>query len=499
MTRAFNKRLVLSTMGALLLIETFFMALATAVGFYYDEADQSAFLVSTVITFLGGVLGLALGHHAPKQVGEREGYVIVATVWIFYSLFGMLPFWLSGALPTLVDAWFETMAGFTTTGATVIRDVTVQTHTILIWRALMQWVGGMGIIVLSVAILPMFGLGGMQLYSAEVTGVSYEKLSPRIADTAKHMWLTYIALTMIQTALLNIEGMTVFDSLCHSLSTISTGGFSTRNDSMISDNAAIQWTTALFMFLSGLNFTQLILLFRGKPQRLFRDEETRWYAIAVGIATLLLSTSLFIHYGIQHDLNKLVELENVFLTMEHALRKGFFMVCSAMTSTGFAASDYMTWPKLLWVFVFFMMFTGASSGSTAGGIKWVRLAIFAKAAYTEIKRRIHPNAVIPVRFNGHTLREQTTSNVMAFMFFYIVIIVVTVLIFCASGVDFDESIGTAVSAIGNVGVSIGQFGPSGTYADYPTAAKWTATLVMLIGRLEIFTVLLLFTKALWKK
>lgn len=499
MTRTFNWRLVFKTMGVLTTLEALFMLVPTFAAWWYKEADLGAWLVSSAVTWLSSWWMLLAGRKAEHRVGEREGYVIVATVWIIYSLFGMLPFWLSGALPELTNAWFETMAGFTTTGATVIRDVTVMTHSILLWRALMQWIGGMGIIVLSVAILPMFGLGGMQLYSAEVTGVSYEKLSPRIADTAKHMWLTYILLTIMQTALLNLEGMTMFDSLCHSMSTISTGGFSTRNDSMIGDNAAIQWTTAVFMFLSGLNFTQLILLFRGKPQRLFKDEETRWYAIAIGIATLILSTGLLIHYGIEHDVRKIVELENIFLTMERALRKGFFMVCSAMTSTGFAASDYMTWPKLLWVFVFFMMFTGASSGSTAGGIKWVRIAIFAKSAIAEIKRRIHPNAVIPVRFNGRTLQEQTTSNIMAFMFFYIAIIVLSVLVFCASGVAFDEAIGTAVSAIGNVGVSIGQFGPSGTYADYPIVAKWVATFVMLIGRLEIFTVLLLFSRALWKK
>ena len=499
MTRTFNWRIVFKTMGVLTMLEAIFMLIPTFAAWWYHEADFGAWIVSCAITWISSWWMLLAGRRAEKRVGEREGYVIVATVWIVYSLFGMLPFWLSGALPELVNAWFETMAGFTTTGATVINDVTAMTHSILLWRSLMQWIGGMGIIVLSVAILPMFGLGGMQLYSAEVTGVSYEKLSPRIADTAKHMWLTYIALTVIQTALLNLEGMTIFDSLCHSLSTISTGGFSTRNDSMISDNAAIQWTTAIFMFLSGLNFTQLIYLFRGKPQRLVNDEETRWYAFAVLFATLFLSTGLFIHYGIEHDVSKIVELENFFATVERALRKGFFMVCSAMTSTGFAASDYMTWPKLLWVFVFFLMFTGASSGSTAGGIKWVRIAIFAKSAVAELKRRIHPNAVIPVRFNGRTLREQTTSNIMAFMFFYIAIIVVAVLIFCASGVAFDEAIGTAVSAIGNVGVSIGQFGPSGTYADYPTVAKWTATVVMLIGRLEIFTILLLFSRALWKK
>lgn len=499
MTRMFNWRIVFKTMGVLTTLEALFMLVPTFTAWWYDEPGLGAWIVSSAVTWLSSWWMIAAGRRAEKRVGEREGYVIVATVWVVYSLFGMLPFWLSGALPSLVDSWFETMAGFTTTGATVIRDVTIMTHSILLWRSLMQWLGGMGIIVLSVAILPMFGLGGMQLYSAEVTGVSYEKLSPRIADTAKHMWITYIGLTIAQTALLHLEGMEMFDSICHSLSTISTGGFSTRNDSMIGDNAAIQWTTAVFMFLSGINFTQLIYLFRGKPQRLFKDEETRWYAIAVCIATLFLSLGLFIHYGIEHDVSRIAELENIFATVERALRKGFFMVCSAMTSTGFAASDYMTWPKLLWVFVFFLMFTGASSGSTSGGMKWVRLAIFAKSAVTELKRRIHPNAVIPVRFNGRTLREQTTSNIMAFMFFYIAIIVVSVLIFCASGVEFDEAIGTAVSAIGNVGVSIGQFGPSGTYADYPVVAKWVATFVMLIGRLEIFTVLLLFSRALWRK
>ena len=268
---------------------------------------------------------------------------------------------------------------------------------------------------------------------------------------------------------------------------------------MIDYNAAIQWTTAVFMFLSGMNFTQLIYLFRGHPGKIFNDEETRWYSIAVLVATVFLSIGLFIHYGIEHDFSQFRFAYETLEMTERALRKGFFMVCSAMMSTGFAASDYMTWPKLLWVFVFFMMFTGAASGSTAGGIKWVRIGIFAKSAMTELKRRIHPNAVIPVRFNGRTVNEQTTSNVMAFMFFYIVIIVIASLIFCASGVNFDEAIGTAVSGIGNVGVSIGQFGPLGSYVDYPTTAKWTMTAVMLIGRLEIFTVLLLFSKALWRK
>lgn len=499
MNRLFNTKIVFRTLGALLLMESLFMLVPMVTAYGYGNSDLGAWIVTVVLTLVVGLVFLLVGKGAQKRVGEREGYVIVSAVWIVFSLFGMLPFWLSGALPTLADCWFETMAGFTTTGATVCADVESMSQSLLLWRALMQWVGGLGIIVLSVAILPMFGLGGMQLYSAEVTGVSYEKLSPRIADTAKHMWVTYILLTVGQTVLLYLEGMPHFDAICHSMSTISTGGFSTRNNSMIDYNAAIQWTTAVFMFLSGMNFTQLIYLFRGHPGKIFNDEETRWYSIAVLVATVFLSLGLFIHYGLEHDFRQFRFAYETLEMTERALRKGFFMVCSAMTSTGFAASDYMTWPKLLWVFVFFLMFTGAASGSTAGGIKWVRIGIFAKSAMTELKRRIHPNAVIPVRFNGRTVNEQTTSNVMAFMFFYIVIIVIASLIFCASGVNFDEAIGTAVSGIGNVGVSIGQFGPLGSYVDYPTTAKWTMTAVMLIGRLEIFTVLLLFSKALWRK
>ena len=482
MTRTFNWKLVFKTMGVLTTLEALFMLIPTLTAWWYDEPDLGAWVVSSAVTWLSSWWMLLAGRKAEKRVGEREGYVIVATVWVVYSLFGMLPYWLSGALPAITDAWYETMAGFTTTGSTVFTDVAAQSHSILLWRALTQWIGGMGIIVLSVAILPMFGLGGMQLYSAEVTGVSYEKLSPRIADTAKHMWITYIALTAGEGVLLWLCGMGKFDSVCHAMATISTGGFATHNDSVISFSPAIQWIILVFMLLSAINFTQLIYAFRGNPQRMFHDEETRWYVCACFIAGIALALGLMITTG-QWD----------------SIRFGLFTSIATITSTGFVATDYMLWPPILWVIVFFLMFTGGASGSTAGGIKWVRLAIFAKAANAELQRRIHPNAVIPVRFNGHTLREQTTSNIMAFMFFYIVIIVLATLWFCGCGIGFDESLGIAVSMIGNVGVSIGQWGSSGCYATLPVAAKWTATFVMLIGRLEIFTVLLLFSRALWKK
>ena len=483
MTRTFNWKLVFKTMGVLTTLEALFMLIPTLIASWYDEPDLGAWVVSSAVTWLSSWWMLLAGRKAERRVGEREGYVIVATIWVVYSLFGMLPYWLSGALPAITDAWYETMAGFTTTGSTVFTDVAAQTHSILLWRALTQWIGGMGIIVLSVAILPMFGLGGMQLYSAEVTGVSYEKLSPRIADTAKHMWLTYILLTVAEGVILWLFGMGGFDAVCHSMATISTGGFATHNDSVISYGPAIQWTILLFMLLSGINFTQLIYLFRGKPKRLLCDEETRWYVCACLIAGVLIAIGLLFWTGGQWD----------------SIRIGLFTSVATITSTGFVASDYMIWPPVLWMVVFFLMFPGGASGSTAGGMKWVRLAIFAKSANAEIKRRIHPNAVIPVRFNGRTMSQNATSNIVAFMFFYVIIIVLTALCFCGCGIGFDESLGVAVSMIGNVGVSIGQWGSSGCYAAFPDTAKWIATFVMLIGRLEIFTVLLLFSRALWKK
>ena len=489
MTRTFNTRMVFRTMGALLLIEAVFMTMALFVSLWYGEADSGVFLLSTIITLLAGVIGLLVGRRAESRMGEREGYVIVAMVWVVFSAFGLLPYYLSGQVPSLTDAWFESMSGFTTTGATIIPDLEVITHGLLFWRSLTQWIGGMGIIVLSIAILPIFGLNGMQLYAAEVSGLTYEKVSPRIADTAKMMWSIYILLTVTEVVALWLCGMDMFDAVCHSFSTIATGGFSTHNNSLeYYDSAAIHYTVTFFMFISGINFVMLIYLLRGKTRYFFKDEELRWYSVAVAMFAVLLTVGLYVARpgwsGVE---------------MERAFRDSVFTVISSMTSTGFTISDYMYWPVVAWVVIFFLMLTGACAGSTAGGIKWVRLAIIMKNGVAEFQRRIHPNAIIPVKLNEKAVPQQTINNIMAFLIFYVFIIVVTVVIFCATGVDFDEAIGSAVSAIGNVGISIGQFGPAGTYAEFPVVAKWVMSFVMLIGRLEIFTVLLLFTRALWRK
>jgi trk system potassium uptake protein TrkH len=303
------------------------------------------------------------------------------------------------------------------------------------------------------------------------------------------MWTTYVILTASEILGLWLCGMPIFDAVCHSFSTIATGGFSTKNNSLeFYDSAAIHYLVTFFMFISGINFVILIYLVRGKARNFFRDEEFRWYTVAVILFALFLTIGLYIARPGWTGLH-----------MERAFRDSIFTVISAMTSTGYTISDYMYWPVVAWVVIFFLMLTGACAGSTAGGIKWVRLSIILKNGVAEFQRRIHPNAIIPVKLNEKTIPQQTINNIMAFLIFYIFIIVITVVIFCASGVNFDESIGAAVSAIGNVGISIGQFGPSGTYAEFPTVAKWVMSFVMLIGRLEIFTVLLLFTRALWRK
>ncbi len=488
MTRTFNTRLVVRILGAMLLIESLFMIIPTLAAWLYKETDILAFGFSTILTFIVGFIAMLIGRKAEKRVGEREGYMVVALVWIVFSLFGMLPYYLSGAMPTITDAFFETMSGFTTTGATILPDVEIMSHGVLLWRAITQWLGGMGIIVLSVALLPMFGLGGMQLYAAEVTGLNYEKLSPRIADTAKMLYGLYIALTILEAMLLYVFGMDGFDSICHSLSTIATGGFSTKNASLTAYTPALQYIVTIFMFLSGLSFALMIYVIKGKPYKLFKDEETKWYFHAVILCTIVITGGLLY-----------MSRDFTWLGSESAFRRAIFTVVAAITSTGFAIDNYMAWVPMLWVMIFFLMFTGACAGSTSGGIKWVRIVIIVKNGFMELKRRIHPNAIIPIKYNDKPVTQQTTNNVMAFMIFYIITIVVTVLIFCACGINFDEAIGTTVSAIGNVGISIGSFGPTGTYTNFPTLAKWVMSFVMLIGRLEIFTVLLLVSPALWKK
>ena len=471
------------------------MLLSAGVGVLYDSPDRGSFIVSSIITFIFGFVGLLFGRHAEREVDEREGYVIVASVWVVFTLFGLLPYYLSGVIPDYTDAWFETMSGFTTTGATILRDVEQLTPAAHFWRSLTQWFGGMGIVVLCVALLPLFGLGGMQLYSAEMNGLSYEKIAPRIADTAKYLWFTYFIITLFEVTLLWIEGMSLFDAVCHSLTTVSTGGFSTKNLGIGHySNPLIHYTVIGFMIIAGLNQALIIFAFRGQRRRILQDEETKWFIRSIIIFSIFISACLFIQ-----NIGKVSSINSFIRAVERSLRLGFFTTTSTITGTGFLLIDYLKWPSILWTTLFFLMCTGASSGSTSGGIKWIRLMIFFKSGITEFKKRIHPNAIIPVKINNRAITQQTTNNVMAYVVFYLLIVIVATLVFCGLGINFDEAFATAFSSINNVGPAIGKYGPTNNFASFPTRGKWVMTLVMLIGRLEIFTVLLLFTPILWKK
>jgi len=508
-THSFNIRLVAKVLGTLLIIEAFFMLLSMLVALFYDEWDLQALFISTLLTSIGGLFGIMLGRNASSKYGHKESYLIVALVWVIFSLFGMMPYYFSGAIPNYTDAFFETIAGFTTTGCTILRGSfeNYMPHGLLFWRAITQWLGGMGIIVLSLAILPMFGLGGMQLYTAEVTGPTYEKLSPRIQKTAGIMWGLYVLLTVAETVVLKVFGMSLFDATCHSLTTIATGGFSTKGRSLLDFEIlaqtdptihyiAIQYTVMIFMLLAGVNFAILyFVLFKRQLSRIWRDEECRWYLSACLIIGLVISIGLFIS-----DFNTASHTaEGIVLLSEESFRHGMFTTIATITTTAFANCDYTTWQPFMWTIIFFLMLTGGSAGSTSGGIKWVRISIFVKNGFAEFKRLIHPNAIIPPKLNGKALRQSTITNVMAFLQFYIIVVVAATLAFTAMGISFDEAVSVSFATIGNIGPGLGQYGPMGCYADFPTLGKWVMAFVMLVGRLELFTILLLFSPELWKK
>ena len=499
MSRTFNFKLVLLALGALLLIEAVAMFIATGVAYLYDGYDAPYFMTSSLITFVSGLVAVALGYKAEKRLGRREGYIIVALVWVVFAFFGALPFWLSKAVPTYTDAFFETMSGFTTTGATVIPDVEIMPHGILFWRSLTHWIGGMGIIVMSLAILPLFGLGGMQLYAAEATGPTYEKLRPRIKDTAKLLWGIYMLLTLVECVLLKVFGMSWFDAVCHSFSTMGTGGYSTKNASIAAfASPAIEYVVIVFMFLSGINFALLYYVMRGKVSKLWNDEEARAYLFGILTFTVLIAAGLMVTTFSAEDLLS-TSVGGVLMDVEKVFRTALFQVVSLMTTTGFATADYMLWPTVLWVLCLFIMPMGASAGSTAGGIKWVRLVILIKNSYYEFLRLIHPNAVIPVRYNGRTISTSVVNNVLAFVILYALICIMGVVLFCLCGIGFDEAIGATFTSLGNVGPGLGMSGPVGNFAHFPIFGKWLMGILMLIGRLELFTVLFLFMPSFWKK
>lgn len=453
---------------------------------YYCEKKCLSLLYSGLITSGTGAIFWFFTRKAERNIGKREGFIIVTITWLVISLFGSLPYLLSNAIPNFTDAFFETISGFTTTGASILVDIESVPKGLLFWRSLTHWIGGMGIIVLSVAILPILGIGGMQLFVAEMpgTGITSDKLHPRITQTAKRLWLIYVMLTVAEIVLLLLGGMNLFDSICHSFATMATGGFSTQNTSIAGYSPYIQYIIVLFMIMAGTNFTLHYLGLHGKVKEVWKNEEYRYYILFTFGFVILITIIMIFHSDI---------------AVEKAFRDSLFQVVSIVTTTGFVTSDYLLWPGNLWIFIFLLMFIGGSAGSTAGGIKIARQILLLKNSALEFKRMIHPKAVIPVRFNGRAVPQDIIHMIMAFFLFYILTFFAGTFIMTLLGLEFDTAIGATIASLGNIGPGLGEVGPVENYSDLPGAAKWLASFLMLLGRLELFTVIILFSPSFWRK
>ena len=495
---------VFGTIGVLVFFLGIALLLPIPVGLYYGEADWLPFLAVAVFCMvLGGASWKYLRRNA-SELQIREGFAIVAFAWIALSLFGSIPFIATGTLSSFTDAFFETMSGFTTTGATIlggagnpaIEDVS---NTVLFWRSLTQWIGGMGIIVLTLAILPLLGVGGMQLYKAEVPGPSADKLTPRVQETAKRLWMIYVGITFIEVLAL-LPAMNLFDSLNHAFATMATGGFSIRNESVGAYGSAyVEWVITLFMVLAGTNFAMHYRLLRGKTITVFKDTEFRVYIGILSIAALLITLALwqparvFIPvYGPGVDF---IGYES-FLD---ALRLGAFQAASIITTTGFATTDYLLWPPLAVGIIFLCFYIGGMGGSTSGGVKVIRHVLLFKNSFKEVHQLIHPHAVMHIRLGNRVVSQEVMRNVLSFMVLYLGLVGLGTFAMAAMGLDIPSAFGAALSSVGNVGPAFGDLGPADNYASISSIGKWTLSFLMLAGRLEIFTLVILFLPAFWRR
>ncbi|HPE83526.1 MAG: TrkH family potassium uptake protein [Aequorivita sp.] len=492
-----NYKIISHLMGLLLMVNGGFMLLSSIVSWYYEDGVlKEMLLAGTVALGVGGGIMLLTKNHR-KEIQKREGYIIVTFGWIFMALIGTLPYIFTGAIPSFTNAFFETMSGYTTTGASILTDIEAVPRGVLFWRSITHWIGGMGIIVLAIAILPLLGIGGMQLFAAEAPGPGGDKLHPRITDTAKRLWLIYVGYTLAETILLKIAGMSFFDAINHSLATLSTGGFSTKNASVAywNDNPTVQYIIIFFMFLAGSNFVLSYFAFKRKFQKIFQDEEFKLYSILIVGLTII--ASLLIYFEADVALSSIGH-PMVWGQFESAFRHALFQVLSIITTTGFVSADYTLWTPFLTIFFFGMMFLGGCAGSTAGGIKVMRHLIMIKNGMLEFKRTLHPHAILPVRYNRKAVPQPIVFNILGFFILYMLSFIIGTLVFSWLGLDFKTALGGAASTLGNVGPALGDLGPVDNYAYLPDAAKWWSSFLMLIGRLELFTVLILLTPFFWR-
>jgi len=451
---------------------------------YYKETAINAFILSMAITSLSGLL-LWKSFPSKEPIGHKEGFAIAALGWILAAGFGALPFLFAGTFPSFIDAYFESMSGFTTTGATVLVPIEGNPYAILFWRDFIQWLGGMGIIVLVVAILPALGAGGMQLFKSEVPGPEPDRLKPRIKETAKLLWGVYILFSVLQVACLYFTGMSLFDALTHMFGTMPTGGFTPRNLSVGAyDNPVFENIMILFMFIAGANFTLHYKALHGNLKSLFKDREFLFYSGVILFSILAIATELRFY---------------IYNSIFTALRYASFQVVSIATTTGFVTADYDVWPAFSKSVLLILMFIGGCAGSTGGAIKNIRVLLLMKQAYREFRKLIHPQAIFPIRLGDKVVSEGVMRNITGFFFLYIFIFVISSFIMTILGLDIVSAMGSVAATLGNVGPGLGLVGPVQTYAFIPPLGKIVLTICMLLGRLEIYTVLILVIPEFWRK
>lgn len=477
---------IFKTIGIFLFVLGAVMIFPLMVSIYFQEPAWHVFLPSCVITAATGFALILMFRQRSDGdfISQKEGMVTVALAWSLISIFGALPFYFDSHIPSFTDAVFESVSGFTTTGSTIMTNIEAAPKSLLFWRSMIQWIGGMGIIVLSLAVLPFLGVGGTQFFKAEIPSPVPDKLAPRLTDTAKILWMVYLLFTLIETALLFLGGMPLFDSICHAFTTLPTGGFSPKNASIAHyDNAYFDTVITIFMLLAGINFSLHFQLLRGRPMAFFKDTECKIFIAAVALITLAVTWNT---YGSVYD------------SFLQAFRYAGFQVLSIITTTGFATADYEIYPGLSQALIFFCMFTGASAGSTGGGMKFARIIVCFKYCYRELFKILHPRSVRQVRMNREVVPGDVIRTILGFILLYLCLFVFASILLSATGIDLLTAISAAASCIGNIGPGFGSIGPTENFAHLTAFGKWLLSLCMLLGRLEIYTVIILFVPAFWR-
>ncbi len=459
----------------------------TAIPFsiYYQENTILVFLISSLISVgIGQLIVLINRKNKKSEIGERDAYFIVTHTWFMAGLFGSLPFFFSGSIPNFTNAYFETISGFTTTGASILTDIESLPKSILYWRSLTHWLGGMGILVMVIAVLPVIGSGGVKLFVAEAPGPTSNKIHPRIRQTALRLWEVYAGLTILLVMLLIVGDMNAFEAICHAMGTLSTGGFSPKNTSIADYSPYIQIIITIFMFFGGMNFALHYFLLKGKFKKIWANEE--WLSFA-GLITVISFTVAFVIY-----------FNGNYNTFGESLRHSFFQCVSIITTTGFATADYMLWPQMTWFILFLLFFTGGMIGSTSGGIKFTRHLVLIKNLRTEIRKQLHPRAITKIQINNMSIPEEVIRNFLTVFIAYIIVFCIGSILMSFFTDNTIEAFGTTISCLGGVGPAFGKYGPAGNYNELHLAAKWILSIIMVIGRIELFPFILIFTKSFWR-